>query len=188
LVSGLPDFVSQRHGTVGGLVACALPHALWSQCGGVRDWVLGMTVVRTDGTVAKSGSKAVKSVAGYDAHKLFVGSRGTLGAVASVVLRTFPLRALPAHGVEVVGEGEPRYVARTLRSDFERARSESGRLVAFDAASCTLWSMDEPLVSDEGWMVGLAGLVRRPSQPAQLEHRARQVFDPRCKLAPGWAE
>jgi glycolate oxidase FAD binding subunit len=49
-------------GTVGGLVSMNLPHGLFGQCGGPRDWVLGMTIVRPDGSVAKCGSKAVKNV------------------------------------------------------------------------------------------------------------------------------
>ena len=44
-----------------------------------------MTVVLSDGTVAKSGGKVIKNVAGYDLAKLFTGSYGTLGLIASRV-------------------------------------------------------------------------------------------------------
>ena len=50
--------------------------------GGVRDLVVGMTVVLSDGTIAKSGGKVIKNVAGYDLAKLFAGSFGTLGLIA----------------------------------------------------------------------------------------------------------
>jgi hypothetical protein len=83
-------------GTVGGAIAMNLPHILMAQCGSWRDWVLGMTLILADGTVAKCGSRAVKNVAGYDIQKLVVGSRGTLAVIADVVLRTFPVTALPA--------------------------------------------------------------------------------------------
>ena len=53
--------------------------------GGVRDLVVGVTVVLSDGTVAKSGGKVIKNVAGYDLAKLFAGSFGTLGLIATVV-------------------------------------------------------------------------------------------------------
>ena len=39
-----------------------------------RDLLIGITVVLADGTVAKSGGKVVKNVAGYDLGKLFTGS------------------------------------------------------------------------------------------------------------------
>ena len=45
----------------------------------------------SDGTVAKSGGKVIKNVAGYDLAKLFAGSFGTLGLIASVSVRLHPL-------------------------------------------------------------------------------------------------
>ena len=59
--------------------------------GGVRDLVVGMTVILSDGTIAKSGGKVIKNVAGYDLAKLFAGSYGTLGLIASVAVRLHPL-------------------------------------------------------------------------------------------------
>lgn len=57
--------------------------------GGPRDLVLGMDVVLSSGSVIKTGGKVVKNVTGYDLTKLFIGSRGTLGIVASANLRLF---------------------------------------------------------------------------------------------------
>lgn len=181
------EVVSQSSGTAGGLVAMNLPHALTAQCGGPRDWVLGMTVVRTDGTVAKCGSKAVKSVAGYDVHKLMVGSRGTLAAIAKVVLRTFPTKSLPTGAVVLASSETPRYVMRTLRTDFEKARDEAKGLTASCAESCTLWSVERPEVPQYAWLVGPDGLTVRYVQPEKFERRAKDVFDPRGALAPGWS-
>jgi glycolate oxidase FAD binding subunit len=56
-----------------------------------RDLAIGMTVVRADGTVASSGGKVVKNVAGYDLGKLFAGSYGTLGLIAEAAFRLHPL-------------------------------------------------------------------------------------------------
>ena len=50
----------------------------------MRDLVIGVTVVLADGTIASSGGKVVKNVAGYDLGKLFSGSRGRLGLIARV--------------------------------------------------------------------------------------------------------
>jgi glycolate dehydrogenase FAD-binding subunit len=56
----------------------------------VRDLVVGITVVLSDGTVAQSGGKVIKNVAGYDLAKLFTGSFGTLGLIARVAVRLHP--------------------------------------------------------------------------------------------------
>jgi glycolate oxidase FAD binding subunit len=73
--------------TVGGIVATNDSGALRLKYGGLRDLVIGMTVVLADGTVAKTGGKVVKNVAGYDLHKLMIGAFGTLGVVTSVNFR-----------------------------------------------------------------------------------------------------
>ncbi len=49
-------------------------------------------MVLPDGTLIKSGARTVKNVAGYDLHKLFIGSHGSLGILMRVSLR---LKALP---------------------------------------------------------------------------------------------
>jgi glycolate oxidase FAD binding subunit len=77
--------------TIGGIVATADSGPLRHRYGGVRDLVVGTTVVLSDGTVAKSGGKVIKNVAGYDLAKLFAGSMGTLGLIASVAVRLHPL-------------------------------------------------------------------------------------------------
>ena len=77
--------------TLGGLVA-ANPDGPWRAAfGTVRDQVLGLTIAGPDGTIFKSGSRVVKSVAGYDLPKLFAGSFGTLGVITQVTFRVRPL-------------------------------------------------------------------------------------------------
>jgi glycolate oxidase FAD binding subunit len=78
--------------TVGGIVATNDSGSLRLRYGGLRDLIIGMTVVLADGTVARSGGKVVKNVAGYDIHKLMTGAFGTLGVVTEV---TFRLHSLP---------------------------------------------------------------------------------------------
>jgi glycolate oxidase FAD binding subunit len=73
--------------TVGGIVATNDSGALRLRYGGLRDLVIGMTIVLADGTIAHTGGKVVKNVAGYDLHKLMIGAFGTLGVVASVNFR-----------------------------------------------------------------------------------------------------
>jgi glycolate oxidase FAD binding subunit len=78
--------------TIGGVVATNDSGALRLRYGGLRDLIIGMTIVLADGTVARTGGKVVKNVAGYDLHKLMIGAFGTLGVVTSV---TFRLHSIP---------------------------------------------------------------------------------------------
>jgi len=78
-------------GTVGGVLATGVAGPLRLRYGTPRDLAIGMTVVRADGTVASSGGKVVKNVAGYDLGKLFAGSYGTLGLIAEAAFRLHPL-------------------------------------------------------------------------------------------------
>jgi len=78
--------------TVGGIVATNDSGALRLRYGGLRDLIIGMTIVLSDGTVAHTGGKVVKNVAGYDLHKLMIGAFGTLGVITSV---NFRLHAMP---------------------------------------------------------------------------------------------
>jgi glycolate oxidase FAD binding subunit len=77
--------------TVGGIVATNDSGALRLKYGGLRDLILGMTLVLPDGTIAKTGGKVVKNVAGYDLHKLMTGSLGTLAVIAGVNFRLHPI-------------------------------------------------------------------------------------------------
>ncbi|MFP6641847.1 MAG: FAD-binding oxidoreductase [Myxococcota bacterium] len=94
------------------LDAALADHNLWLPCGGTgtiggifagdrtgplapaqhepRSLLLGLSAVLTDGTRFKSGARVVKSVAGFDLQKLFVGSRGRLFAVTAMHLKLRP--------------------------------------------------------------------------------------------------
>jgi len=76
--------------TIGACVAASLSGPRSHRYGTIRDLVIGITVVLADGTIASSGGKVVKNVAGYDLAKLFCGSHGRLGLVARVALRLHP--------------------------------------------------------------------------------------------------
>ncbi len=77
--------------TVGGIVAANSSGPRRYRYGTLRDLIIGVTVVLPDGTIAKAGGKVVKNVAGYDLGKLFTGSLGTLGVIASANFRLHPL-------------------------------------------------------------------------------------------------
>jgi glycolate oxidase FAD binding subunit len=78
--------------TGGGVIATNDSGLLRMRYGGLRDLVLGMTIVLADGTVARTGGKVVKNVAGYDLPKLLTGSFGTLGIITEATFRLHPLQ------------------------------------------------------------------------------------------------
>jgi glycolate oxidase FAD binding subunit len=77
--------------TIGGTVSTTRSGPRRLLYGTPRDQVLGVTMVRPDGTVATAGSKVVKNVAGYDLAKLLGGAYGTLGLICRLVVRLHPL-------------------------------------------------------------------------------------------------
>jgi glycolate oxidase FAD binding subunit len=104
--------------SVGGVVASGLAGPRRLRYGTPRDLLIGITIVRADGTVAKAGGKVVKNVAGYDLGKLFAGSAGTLGLITEATFRLHPLAAARAF---VTAE----YVAVSVACDAVAAAANS---------------------------------------------------------------
>jgi len=92
-----PSWPASGRGTVGGVLATGAAGPLRLRYGTGRDLLIGITVVRADGVVAKSGGKVVKNVAGYDLGKLYAGSAGTLGLITQATFRLHPLPARTAY-------------------------------------------------------------------------------------------
>lgn len=91
-------------GTIGGALAVGhsgLRRLAW---GPVRDTVLQLRYVSAKGEIVKVGGPTVKNVSGFDLCRLFVGSRGTLGFFADVILRTRPR---PSHEQWFTSESDP---------------------------------------------------------------------------------
>jgi len=77
--------------TVGGVLATNDSGSLRTRFGALRDLIIGITLALADGTLAKSGGKVVKNVAGYDLPKLATGSLGTLGIITQAIFRLHPV-------------------------------------------------------------------------------------------------
>ncbi|MFO0017157.1 MAG: FAD-binding oxidoreductase [Synechococcaceae cyanobacterium] len=82
---------SAAAGSIGGLVARGMAGGYRQRYYGVRDQVIGLKLMRADGTAAQAGGRVVKNVAGYDLMRLFTGSWGSLGLITELTLRTLPL-------------------------------------------------------------------------------------------------
>jgi glycolate oxidase FAD binding subunit len=92
-----PGRPASTGGTVGGVLATGAAGPLRLRYGTGRDLLIGITIVRADGAVARSGGKVVKNVAGYDLGKLFAGSGGTLGLITQATFRLHPVPARTAY-------------------------------------------------------------------------------------------
>jgi glycolate oxidase FAD binding subunit len=77
-------------GTVGGMVAAGLAGPARAAAGGVRDFVLGATLLNGRGELLSFGGQVMKNVAGYDVSRLLAGSMGILGVICEVSLKVLP--------------------------------------------------------------------------------------------------
>ena len=144
--------------TVGGLLATGAAGPRRLRYGTPRDLVIGVTVVRPDGIVTKSGGKVVKNVAGYDLGKLYSGSCGTLGLITEAIFRLHPLPAAAAY--VIAGYADPAAAA-------EAAAAAAGSDLAPSAVE-----IDRP---------ALRGLIRLgvllEGDPDGVAERAAQMRD-----------
>ena len=85
------DALWPERATVGGVLSTNDSGALRLRFGSLRDLVIGVTLALADGTVASSGGRVVKNVAGYDLPKLVTGALGTLGVITRAIFRLHPL-------------------------------------------------------------------------------------------------
>jgi glycolate oxidase FAD binding subunit len=126
--------------TVGGVLAVGRSGIRRLGWGPLRNTLLEATLVSAEGSLVKAGGPVVKNVTGFDLCRLLVGSLGTIGILAEVVLRTRPVPA----------------VSRWFRGDgadpFEvRARTLIASSILWDGT--TTWVLLEGHAKDVGAQV-----------------------------------
>ena len=138
--------------TIGGIVAANDSGPRRQRHGAPRDLIIGMTLARADGTVAKSGGIVVKNVAGYDLARLLTGSFGSLGVVLTTTFKLAPMAD----------------ASRTVRVSL----SEAGQIARVAAALLAQGST--PTAVELAWPPA-ALLVRFESSDAVAERQAGQA-------------
>jgi glycolate oxidase FAD binding subunit len=121
--------------TIGGTIAVAASSPRRLRMGPLRDTVVEIELVTGDGRLVRSGARTVKSVQGYDIHRLATGSLGTLGAIVQVAVK---LRPLPKSRRSVVSPQGGLDLGRAL-------------LDAVPLPSAMVASPDRVEVALEGW-------------------------------------
>lgn len=142
------DPPSPERATLGGLVAGNAFGPLRARYGSIRDLIIGVSIVRADGTGSRGGGKVVKTVAGFDIPKLMVGSLGTLGLIATV---TFRLHPLPETSTTVLVPGCSAALLRNLVREMRRAQLEPASAVAILSGAGTF----DLAVQFEGFAAGV---------------------------------
>ncbi|HZT05815.1 MAG TPA: FAD-binding oxidoreductase [Chloroflexota bacterium] len=174
------DVLWPRTATVGGILSANDSGALRLRYGGLRDLVIGATVVLADGTVAKSGGKVVKNVAGYDIPKLVTGAFGTLGVITRATFRLHPLphetRTLtigPASAAEIA-DIAARIRASPLTPSAVQIRLATG---AGAEADVLLEGTTEGVGEQEEEISGLCGAIRAAAGPTHAWQARERLWD-----------
>ena len=155
----LPPF-----GTVGGALAVGQSGIRRLGYGPVRDVLLQADYVSDGGQVVQAGGPTVKNVSGFDLCRLLVGSRGTLGFIGDVILRTRPR---PAHSEWFTIEaGDPFTVFSALY-----------RPVSVLWNGSRLWALLEGHLGDVAEQAARCGLVACEGPP-ELPSGSRRVVPP----------
>lgn len=118
--------------TLGGTLAANASGARRLRFGSPRDRILGARFALSDGTLARTGGKVVKNVAGYGIHRLLCGSRGGLGVILEASLK---LQPAPETRVALVFEASAGQIAERARwAPFPRLEPAALSVLGRDAA------------------------------------------------------
>ena len=148
--------------TIGGILSANAHGPLRHAYGTARDWLIGVRIVHADGSMSKSGGRVVKNVAGYDMHKLYVGSLGTLGIIAEATLKVAPL---PRSEVTLVLTCRSAAQA----SDLVLAAHDAG--LALRAAEVLSPPAANAVLGNEAWSV----IVRVAGEPGTVTRTRREL-------------
>ncbi len=111
----------KRGATVGGTIAANASGPGRIRFGGIRDFIIGATVIDGRGQSLRSGGKVVKNAAGFDTPKFMVGTLGRWGAIAEATFKVFPRPPYSASRIWQCADHEEarQRIAQVARSRWE---------------------------------------------------------------------
>jgi len=172
------DVLWPERATIGGILAANDSGALRLRYGGLRDLIIGVTVALADGTLAASGGKVVKNVAGYDLSKLMTGSLGTLGVITQATFRVHPLpHASRTLSVSVRSLGEMQELILAIQ-DSALAHAALQVRLASDAAPV----VDVLLEGTEAGLAAQEAEIRELAKPASVSAGSSAIWAAREEL------
>ena len=126
--------------SIGGMASTRASGTNAVRYGTMRDNVLALKVVRGDGEIITTGTRAKKTSAGYDLTHLFVGAEGTLGIISEITLK---LRGIPEQIAAAACsfasvEGACKATILAIQSGIPMARIEL--LNEFQVRACNMYS------------------------------------------------
>ena len=150
--------------TLGGVLAANASGARRLRFGSPRDRILGARFALPDGTLARTGGRVVKNVAGYGIHRLLCGSRGGLALILEASLK---LQPAPEQRVALVFEADAAMLAdRALWAPFPRLEPAALSVLGADAGAS---------VAGLGGLGGLRGfsvILGLEDEARWVEHQA----------------
>ncbi len=173
----------ERGGSVGGALAVGENDLHVLGRGRVRESLLQVRYVSADGRLVSGGGPTVKNVTGFDIPRLMVGSLGTLGLIAEVMVRTNPIPPrsiwLTARDVDPFAVRDSLVAASAVlfdgRGTYVQLEGQVGDVVAEQALLATRgrfeevagppplplhrWSLTPAQLSDEVCMAGAGDFV-----------------------------
>ena len=157
--------------TLGGALAANAAGPRRIRFGAPRDRVLGARFALADGTLARSGGKVVKNVAGYGIHRLLCGSRGGLAVLLEVSLK---LATAPAARLALAWGADSRGLADAARwAAFPRLEPAVFTVVGSEHAP----RLPTALRAAGGYVVVL-GFEDEPARVVELEALAVRALGP----------
>ncbi|MFI5263086.1 MAG: FAD-binding oxidoreductase [Candidatus Kapaibacterium sp.] len=178
--------------TLGAAIASDHFHPRSLTCGALRTTILGGTFCTTTGEIFKSGSRVVKSVAGYDIHRAFCGSKGLFGIILDLTLKVQPLPEIfyrffaSPKEKERLAQFHPTCLQEypgKLLVEFAGYRED----IENDIDSMKSFEIDIELLDERSWIDALRKLIflhdeKRENNPSpeveKLLQQVRHVFDP----------
>jgi len=172
------DSLWPHRATVGGILSTNDSGALRLRFGALRDLIIGVTIALPDGTLASSGGKVVKNVAGYDLPKLVTGAFGTLGVITHAVFRLHPL----PHNTRSfsIATADPAATRDLVLAIQNSKLAHTGLQSRFSNDATTVTD-----ILSEGTEAGLdaqAAQLREICKPSEISEAASDVWEARQAL------